>query len=77
MAADPEVLRGATVSIPEDGEPGGMGGTLEVVNVVLSNAISFSSLLVAIASWRNSRPRPPRVEVERDGVVVPLEAEGE
>lgn len=52
-----------------------MGSTLEVVNVVLSNAIAFSSLLVAIASWRSSRPKPTKIKVERNGVEVPLAPE--
>ncbi|MGK8506055.1 effector-associated constant component EACC1 [Nocardia asiatica] len=73
LAADPDVSRNATIALGDDKEPGGMGGTLEVVNVVLGNAISLSSLLVAIASWRNSRPQPPSVTVEGDGVEIPIE----
>jgi hypothetical protein len=36
-----------------------MVGALDVIDVVLSNGVAVGSLLVAVASWRRSRPRPP------------------
>nr|BEK65739.1 hypothetical protein KPHV_29660 [Kitasatospora purpeofusca] len=55
--------------------PGEMGGiSLEVVNVVLSNAIALSSLLTTIAAWRSSRPAPrPSVTIEANGASVTVE----
>lgn len=73
LSADPELSRNAELSVGSENEPGGMGVSLDVVNVVLSNAISFSSLMVAVASWRGSRPTQPVVRVERDGIEVPPE----
>ncbi|MFR9794321.1 effector-associated constant component EACC1 [Streptomyces sp. MS06] len=74
LHADPD-LRGAArvgASAPRPGS-GEMGGALDTVNVVLSNALAFGSLVTAVAAWRTSRPRPPRVRIERDGVAVTLQ----
>ncbi|MFL4905086.1 effector-associated constant component EACC1 [Streptomyces sp. MMS24-I2-30] len=72
LAADPE-LRGEVTFAPTSGAaaPGTMGGaSLDVINVVVSNSLALGSLLVALAGWRSSRPRPPQITLERDGVVV-------
>lgn len=68
LAEDSDVRRDTTLSLA-GGEPGDMGG-LEVINVVLSNTIAFSSLVVAIASWWGSRKSAPAVEIESGGVRV-------
>lgn len=68
LAEDSDVRRDTTLSMA-GGRPGDMGG-LEVINVVLSNTIAFSGLVVAIASWWGSRKGAPPVEIERDGVRV-------
>jgi hypothetical protein len=68
---DPDVRRYTTLS-RADGQPGDMGGALDVINVVLSNTIAFSSLIVAVASWREARKNPPTVEIERNGVRVTI-----
>jgi Effector Associated Constant Component 1 len=74
LTLDPQVRQEATVSLrpapPADGE---MGGALEVINVVLSNSIAVGGLLVAVSSWRKSRPRPPKATLERNGVRIVLE----
>lgn len=49
-----------------------MGGALDAVDVVLSNGIDLASLIVSIAAWRASRPRPPQITLERDGSVITL-----
>lgn len=69
LTDDPDVRRDATLSFAS-GQPGDMGGALEVINVVLSNTIALSSLVLAIATWRGSRRNSPTVEIERDGVRV-------
>ncbi|WP_229711693.1 effector-associated constant component EACC1 [Streptomyces daqingensis] len=71
LVADAE-LRGLTEMTVTSAESrqGDMGGALEVVNVVLSNTIALSSLLVSVAAWRGSRPRPPEVRIERNGATV-------
>lgn len=78
LAQDPDVRRDAEVTIvPAPARPGDMGGSLEVVNVVLSNAIAFSSLVVAVAAWIGSRRSSsgPVVRIERDGAAVTISAD--
>lgn len=74
LVDEPELRGQAGVSLEaEPSEPGQMGGGLELVNVVLSNSIALGSLVTAVATWRGSRPRPPQIRLERDGVVVTLQ----
>src|SRR6185295_1181072 len=40
---------------------------------VVSNGIALGGLLVAVASWRGSRPRPPRVRIRHRDTVVELD----
>jgi hypothetical protein len=70
LTEDPDVRRDTSLSLSGEQRPGEMSGALEVINVVLSNTIAFSSLVVAIAAWRESRRGAPPVEIERDGVRV-------
>ncbi|MEV8017460.1 hypothetical protein AB0O76_14165 [Streptomyces sp. NPDC086554] len=73
LMAEPELRGHARVSTGAAGSaPGHMGDGLELVNVVLANSIALGSLITAVAAWRGSRPRPPQVRLERDGVVVTL-----
>ncbi|MEK8143386.1 hypothetical protein NKH18_18585 [Streptomyces sp. M10(2022)] len=73
LMAEPELRGRAKVSTgPERPAAGHMGDGLELVNVVLTNSIALGSLISAVAVWRGSRPRPPQVRLERDGVVVTL-----
>lgn len=56
--------------------PGHMGAEgLELINVVLSNAIALGSLIMSIVSWRASRPRRPPVRIEMNGVSVVVESD--
>ncbi|MFG1955948.1 hypothetical protein [Micromonospora sp. NPDC048830] len=74
LMLDPEVRRDATVTLtPAPPKAGEMGGALDVINVVLSNGIAIGSLLVAVSSWRESRPRPPVTRIERDGISIAIE----
>ncbi|WP_326950675.1 hypothetical protein OG439_18940 [Amycolatopsis sp. NBC_01307] len=46
-------------------------GTFEVINTVVANGLALSSLVVAVAGWRDRRRAvPPTVTLERDGVVI-------
>ncbi|MFE0133356.1 hypothetical protein ACFWY6_17570 [Streptomyces sp. NPDC059037] len=73
LMAEPELRGHARVSTRAAREARGhMGDGLELVNVVLANSIALAGLITAVAAWRGSRPRPPQVRVERDGVVVTL-----
>ncbi|MEU8681202.1 hypothetical protein [Streptomyces sp. NPDC048611] len=74
LAAEPELRGQARMSLEaEQAEPGHMGGALDLVNVVLSNGIALGSLITAVATWRESRPRAPQIRLERDGVVVTVQ----
>ncbi|MDR7276370.1 effector-associated constant component EACC1 [Catenuloplanes atrovinosus] len=74
LTLDPDVRRHATVTLPSaPPRPGGMGGALDVINVVLGNGIALSSLLVAVSAWRESRPRPPVTRIERGDVSITIE----
>ncbi|WP_240798810.1 MULTISPECIES: hypothetical protein [unclassified Streptomyces] len=76
LLAEPDLRGQALVSVRIEGQQqGAMGSGLDVVNVVLSNSIALGSLLVAVATWRRSRPRAPQVTMERDGVVVTLDGD--
>ncbi|GAU66016.1 Syd protein [Streptomyces sp. NBRC 110611] len=74
LVADPELRGRAEVSAgaAPTGQ-GEMGGALEVVNVVFGDVIALGNLLVAVAAWRGSRPRPPQVRIERDGVSITVQ----
>lgn len=72
LAEDPDVRRDTTLSLSGEQRPDEMSGALEVINVVLSNTIAFSSLVVAVAAWRGSRVGAPPVEIEKDGVRVTI-----
>lgn len=74
LLADPELSGRAEVSVGAvTAGQGEMGGALEAVDVVFGNAIALGNLLVAVAAWRGSRPRPPEVKIERDGVSVTVQ----
>ncbi|MDN3294357.1 hypothetical protein QWM81_09900 [Streptomyces ficellus] len=69
-----QLLRGQ-VRIPLDSVPlpGAMGQPLELVSVLLSNTIALGNLLVAVAAWRQSRPRRPSVRIEVNGCSFTLD----
>ena len=76
LLAEPGLRGHAVVSARSGAEQRGtMGSGLDVVNVVLSNSIALGSLLVAVATWRRSRPRAPRITLEREGVTVTLDGD--
>lgn len=74
LAADPEAGRldiGLVARSPADGK---MTLGLDLINVVISNAISLTSLLVAISTWRRSHvSAPPKASIERNGVSVSVD----
>lgn len=71
----PAPARQAQARQPAEGQ---LGTTVEVLQLVIGNAIALSTLLLSVAQWRQSRPRPPevRVSVHRpDGVTVSIESD--
>ncbi|MFJ2729340.1 hypothetical protein [Streptomyces collinus] len=51
-------------------EAGAMGPGLDLIDVVVSNAIGLSGLLLAVANWRTSRGNRSEVRIEHNGVTV-------
>jgi hypothetical protein len=47
-----------------------MGDVLDLITLVVTSAIGLSSLVVSIASWRDSRPRGRRTRLHLDGGAV-------
>lgn len=47
-----------------------MGPVLDILQLVIDGGLGASSLAVAIATWRRSRPEPPVLELRRGDVVV-------
>jgi hypothetical protein len=62
LLRDPDARRDATVSLDADASDGAMG-SLDIINVVLTQATSIASLAVAIASWRDSRSKPASIKI--------------
>ncbi len=60
-----------------DADPEHMGGGIEFVNVVLSNGIALASLIVAVASWLDSRRSATTVRIMHDDNVVELHGSSE
>jgi hypothetical protein len=74
LVLDQQVRRDATVSVrPAPPGAGEMGGAVDVINMVLSNSIALGGLLVAVSSWRRSRPTPPTTRIEGDGFSLIIE----
>ncbi|MEU2339693.1 hypothetical protein ABZ770_40160 [Streptomyces sp. NPDC006654] len=48
-------------------ESAGTMGALDVIEVVLGQGIAAANLALAYASWRSTRPAPPRVSVTLPG----------
>ncbi|GAA2513711.1 effector-associated constant component EACC1 [Pilimelia columellifera] len=55
-----------------------MGATLDLLQLVIGNAIALSALLVSVDRWRRSRPDRPTVRVvarQPDGATVTVESD--
>lgn len=71
LSSDTELRGLAEVSVGSVPSPrGAMGGVPELLDVVLANSIALGGLVVAVATWRGSRPQAPQVRIERDGTTV-------
>lgn len=72
-----EELRAAGVELGEPGSPPGpgeMGGTAEVVQLVVEALPAYGALAVAIAAWRDNHLPRSAVTFERDGVKVSFDS---
>jgi len=55
--------------------PGSMGQLFDVLELVTGNGWSAASFVLSVLTWRQTRPRPPRVVIRRGEVEISL-AEG-
>lgn len=61
---DPDVYLHCDLrALPKAPEPGSMGVDAQTVEAVFSGAVNLASLVVAIASWKSSRPTNPDVVI--------------
>jgi hypothetical protein len=70
LLRDPDTAPTAPALRARHEQAGAMGPGLDLIDVVVSNAIGLSGLLLAIANWRTSRGDSPEVRIEHNGVTV-------
>ena len=52
--------------------PAEMGTVFDIIQLVVDSGFQAANLALAYAAWRATRPRPPQVTIEHDGVTVTL-----
>lgn len=62
LLRDRELNRSGAVSLADESRPGEMG-SLDVINVLLTQGTGLLSLALSYATWRDSRPKPPSVKI--------------
>jgi hypothetical protein len=74
LAAEPAVRTAGELRV-ESSEPAGdeMGPVLDAISLVVGSGLSLGQLMVAVAAWRATRPRPYRVEVVLGDRTVAIE----
>lgn len=75
LAGEPSIRTGGQLAT-EQSDPGDgqmTGGVLEAISLVVGSGVSLAQLLVAIAAWRATRPRPYRVTVELPDRTIAIE----
>ena len=74
LAAEPEIrTAGHLIRQTETPPPGEMGEVLSALSLIIGSGVSVGQLLVAIAAWRATRPRPYRVSVEFPDRTIAIE----
>lgn len=73
MRLEPSVRRAAAVSLREgSSEPGHMGAWIDTLELVTGNGWSAASFVVALVTWRRTRPRSPRLVLRRGDTEVSM-----
>ncbi|MEV6671398.1 hypothetical protein [Streptomyces sp. NPDC051162] len=67
LRQDPEVRRGATVERVRPWRSGGAMGTVEIINVIVSQGFTALNLALSYASWRTARPAAPPIVINVAG----------
>lgn len=73
LTDDPDVARTAELALAHDEQPDTLG-TLEAIDIVVSNLTALAGLLVTVATWREARARGAETRVERRGVSLRIES---
>jgi hypothetical protein len=74
LASEPEIR--TTGGLAQEAEPPGegqMGEVLTAISLIVGSGVSLGQLLVSIAAWRATRPRPYRVSVEFPDRTIAIE----
>ncbi|MFJ8828330.1 hypothetical protein ACIREE_42315 [Streptomyces sp. NPDC102467] len=53
-------------------QSGAMGGWLDAVQLVTENGWSAASFVMALAAWRQTRARTPRITIRRDDLEITI-----
>lgn len=81
LVADPDVARTTEITSAPSEREGEMGSGFDLLNFLVSNSISLSSLIVAIVTFRESRRRStgaaPAVKIIYQTIVVSVEGDGQ
>ncbi|MGW1768931.1 effector-associated constant component EACC1 [Streptomyces sp. NPDC002073] len=73
LRSDPDVRRTAATDLQGSApRPGEMGTALDVLELVTGNGWSAASFVLALVTWRQTRPQRPRVEIHRGDTVIVL-----
>ncbi|WP_078630203.1 effector-associated constant component EACC1 [Streptomyces roseochromogenus] len=73
LRQEPAVRRTATVSLhTQAAAPGSMGGLIDSLGLITSNGWSAASFALSLVTWRQTRPRPPKIIIRRGDVEISL-----
>ena len=76
LQEEPEVRRSAQVSLASgSAEPveGQMGGTVDIIQLIVDDGFQALNFALAYAAWRGTRARRPSVTIEHGGSKVTLD----
>ncbi|MFE3774864.1 hypothetical protein [Streptomyces sp. NPDC059122] len=73
LRRDPDIRRTASVEVceqaPREGE---MGAVADILQLVTENGWSAANFALALAAWKQTRPRASRVTIRHQGLVDAL-----
>jgi hypothetical protein len=74
LRQDVAVRMGARIVLPQpQPRAGEMGSVADVVQLVTENGWSAASFVLALSTWRQTRPVRPKITVQRGGTTVTVE----
>ncbi|MEU0838767.1 hypothetical protein ABZ370_04740 [Streptomyces sp. NPDC005962] len=77
LGRDPAIRRAARVELAQSApSPGQMGVLTDVLQLITDNTWSAASFVLALSTWRQTRPRAHRITVRRGDLTVSLDGGG-